>query len=643
MRTQLARQRAATTAVVVASAAVLAACNPSTPSASSSPSAGASPAVAYAAGDLLLSDGTANVRIGTRTVTFPSTVTDAVWSPDGSRIAYIDGDGNVATARPDGTGVLVLTEKKDGVTRSHPAWFSGSVLFTEKTAKAVNVMQTSANGHTDRWRDTAVYNGVLGSDSPESGNSSPSAMSNTGLFAGTGEIAFQHAGSKGPEVWVLDVNQREPWGLKAADGTEPAVSPDGKAVAYVAKNGQISVIANQDKAKPTQISFGAASPTHLTWTPDGKSIAYATKTGVESIAAKIPAGAKENKPQSVASTPGVPSFLPAAVDRVDRVTGADPVALSISASQARWPKVTEFMQTQDTRPAGSVVIASAAKPELALAAAQLTGAAHGPLLLTSGTTLDAAVKAELQRVLGKVKDAYGQPTIFVVGGTDVLSAQVDKDLKALHYQVQRVSGKDAAALAAAAATASVPAESAAAVAVVSSDDTAAIAEASTLEGVTVLYANGATLPDAAQKYLNKLYADGVVYPIGDKAQQAVAATWPGKNAKLKVKPLTGGSLATVVATTFTASPDVAVLVDPADQLTAAIAASLAHGFGSAVVPVSSGKVDADAQQWLQDSSASVDTVLLVGAVAQAGVDAQVGGWTAGPLGYATGENPVAKM
>jgi hypothetical protein len=52
------------------------------------PTGGATSADApLTAGALLISDGSDTVTIGGKAVKFPSTVTDAAWSPDGSRIA----------------------------------------------------------------------------------------------------------------------------------------------------------------------------------------------------------------------------------------------------------------------------------------------------------------------------------------------------------------------------------------------------------------------------------------------------------------------------------------------------------------------------------------------------------------------------
>src|SRR5262249_27261355 len=154
------------------------------------------------------------------------------------------------------------------------------------------------------------------------------------------ELAFERPGPAGEEVWVSDLNQRQPYQSKVADGSQPALSPDGTRVAFVDRGGDIEVLDTVTKdAKPVQISFGVAAPKGLTWTPDGR-IAYATATGVESVAATVAAGATGNPPTKLGSTPGVPTFMPAARDRVTRIAGTDPVEVSIAASQASWPTMT---------------------------------------------------------------------------------------------------------------------------------------------------------------------------------------------------------------------------------------------------------------------------------------------------------------
>src|SRR4051794_2688360 len=101
---------------------------PATPSAAASTPAGPR----YAAGTPLISDGSDTVTIGGTPVRFPTKVSEAAWSPDGSRVAFIDGAGDLATARPDGSSVVVLVRPDQGAKLSAPAWEGGTVVYTEQ-------------------------------------------------------------------------------------------------------------------------------------------------------------------------------------------------------------------------------------------------------------------------------------------------------------------------------------------------------------------------------------------------------------------------------------------------------------------------------------------------------------------------------
>src|SRR5262245_12215591 len=341
MRTHIVRRRLAHGAVVAASAALLAACgqHPGTNTSSDSGNGSIGSAPGYKVGLALISDGTNVVRVGDQKVTFPTTVTDAVFSPDGSRIAFVNGDGNIATARPDGKGLKVLTAKAAGVVRSRPTWSGTGLVFTERTGSGAALLKSvSSNGAGTFFDEPGEQDAYMGVDGDNGGGDKQLGSNASVAAAGPGkEAAFQRAGSKGPEVWVSDQNQREPYQSKLIDGSEPALSSDGMRVAFVDQSGQIKVVdAVKKNAAPVQITFGATTPTHLIWTSDGR-IAYSTTTGVESVAANVAAGATSNPPTSISATQGVVSFLPAPRDKITRIAGTDPVEVSIAASQAVWP------------------------------------------------------------------------------------------------------------------------------------------------------------------------------------------------------------------------------------------------------------------------------------------------------------------
>jgi hypothetical protein len=384
-------------------------------------------ATALTAGALLISDGSDTVTIAGQAVKFPSTVTDAAWSPDGSRIAYIDGDGNVATARPDGTDVLVLTTTDTAVVRSRPSWSRDWVYYAEKKNDGTStLMSVSLNG-CDR-------NGAPGGGQPwgmDTGNGTSYVdLSPSSAFTRKPQrLAFQHNEPSGPQIWINDTNQRNPYTHKVTQGSDPAISADGQRLAYVGPNGQIYLKGlTTESDVSVQITFGADHPTRLTWNPDGQHIAYETPSDIEQVGASP--GANANPATTLSPKPGVPAFLTAARNTLADITGADPVALSIAASQARWPSESTF-RYDPMGFVGSAGSATLATPDQALSAS-LVASNGGPLLFTSGTSLDPRTKAELQRIFGR-PGVYGFPTIDIVDNG--VSSSVVQQFKAMGYDI----------------------------------------------------------------------------------------------------------------------------------------------------------------------------------------------------------------
>jgi WD40-like Beta Propeller Repeat len=427
MRSLVVRQRLTRAAAVGASVVLLAAaCGKPGPGGTGEEPGGTEVGgliASLTAGALLVSDGTDQVRIGDQTVTFPTKVTDAAWSPDGSQIAFVDGDGNISASRIDGTGRRVLTKATSGVVRSRPSWSRDLIFFAEKRADGTSTLVAvpgngcPAAGLPADAKDWDMDTG----DGTSYVDLSPSAS----LGKGPSRVAFQHDEPNGSEVWFNDTHQRQPATYKVTKGSEPALLTDGSKLAFVGANGQIYVKAGT--TDPVQITFGADKPHRLSWTPDGKQIAYATGAGVEAVG--ISPGANSNPATKLSDKPGVPAFLPAQRDTVSRVNGADPIAVAIAASQVRWPGVSNFFPSQDSNPAYYVSLTT---PEAVTAdSAQQT---HGPNLLTAGNALDPRTAAELQRLFGRVGNG-GKPLVIIT--SDTVSANVERALKDLGYDTKR--------------------------------------------------------------------------------------------------------------------------------------------------------------------------------------------------------------
>lgn len=117
---------------------------------------------------------------------------------------------------------------------------------------------------------------------------------------------------------------------------------------------------------------------------------------------------------------------------VSRIAGSDRIQTAIEASAAAW-----FDAGSSEGPtAEAVVLTRYDEYADALGGAALAGAAVGPLLLTPPTSLNAAVKAEIDRVLG------GTGVVYALGGVTAVSAETEAALKSAGYTVVRLAGVD---------------------------------------------------------------------------------------------------------------------------------------------------------------------------------------------------------
>ncbi len=114
-----------------------------------------------------------------------------------------------------------------------------------------------------------------------------------------------------------------------------------------------------------------------------------------------------------------------------RIYGTDAIATSIEISDAEFPAAGS---------ASAAVLASSSDKSFsdALAGGPFAAYEHGPLLLTSGASvqsaLDTGTKSEIERVLPP------GATVYVLGGNLALSPAIDATLESLGYHVVREAG-----------------------------------------------------------------------------------------------------------------------------------------------------------------------------------------------------------
>jgi hypothetical protein len=587
------------------------------------------PAPVFTASVPTISDGTDKVVIGGVSVTFPSTVTDAAWSPDGTRLVYVDGDGNIATARPDGSGVLVLTQTKAGVKRAQPAFEDGGgeIVFSERGANGVwRLMSVSANGR-DIAADGTPGEALMDSIGDGVGDTAADAVYDASRVSFDGPfniLAYQHAGSAGPEIWVLDRNQRGPSGRKARDGAAPTLSPDGSKIAFVGGDGQLYTESLPIKASSTavKITVGIVGATHPVWSPDGTRIAFGTASDVESVSASAPAGGGGAPVKVESHSPGVPAYEPMTPTTVLRFSG-DPVADSITQSRAFYTTVsaTGTPHIPDGHAyAGDVTLVSTTDPA-ALTIARLA-VPRGPILFTEPGSLSQDTLAEIARALGpqpKTAGSGNQATVNIIGDTKAVSASIETQLKGLGYQTKRTADSNPIGEAAALTGLTLGHGYGGSVYVVSATDTPAILSLEALHtGNQILLTDNATMPAADQPIIDQLAFTGehpvTIFAVGGQAQAALDSSWPGKPADLRMTKVGGTDArlnALLVAKQFSDGPTEVALSATGSWQDALLAAANGPGMPLLFADPELG-LSASASDWLGQSAASVSTVVVYG-------------------------------
>jgi hypothetical protein len=604
---------------------------------------------------LVISDGSSRVLAGTQTITFPTTVTDATLSPDGSRIAFVDGDGNIATARLDGTDVVALTKPITNGVRSRPAWRGWQIVFSEKVGNGSGQLrQVSATGSLAAQ---FTFNGItrnmelsiLGAEAPPELGEAPDQDGSNRSTAGTApstaalagrrgsDMAFQRDGANGSEVYLSDINARWPFYEKVSDGAEPALSADSSKVAFV-KGGQIWVQqAFDEKVAPMQVTFDAKAPSHLVWSPDGAKLTFSTPSDVETVSATVSPGATSNPGTVAYQHPGVATYLGGSRDQLIRIDGSDPVASSIAASQTRWPANPDGQVQESDVFARQILITGTANAPLMLAGAQMVD--YGPILITTGAGLDPRTAAEITRLFGKPHRDY--QSITIVGDTHSVPSTVDAAIRKMGYAVSRVSATDPVAMA---VKANGKPSQANVVLVVDSHDTAAYASAISDLGAysqqTVLLTDGTKLPAQVRGFLNSLPSKVPVYGLGQAAQSALTS-WSSK--RWKPMGTDAASATTQLLGAFGGRTDTLVVTASANSGDVLAAIGLARAYGAPILAVGADGIDKDVASWIGKASGQISRIIVIDSNASVHDDVlkTVTDAVCGPFGPTTATNPEA--
>lgn len=305
---------------------------------------------------------------------------------------------------------------------------------------------------------------------------------------------------------------------------------------------------------------------------------------------------------------------PIPADRVDRTTGATRVQTAIELSREAFDR------------ADAAVLARSDLFPDALAASGLAGELDAPVLLTPTDGLDDAVGAELERL--------GVDRVYLMGGVQALSEQVERDLQARGMLRTRVGGAERFATAALVAEQVVasggPVEQAIVALGARPDgrdawpDALAAGNLAATARAPILLATPDQLPEPSTTALARLLDDDApVFVVGGERAVGSAPEQQLRDDGYAVARLAGADrYATAVAVVEEArqqGADVEPTVLASGQLfaDALVAGPAAHRLGGVMLLVHPDDLDASpaTRDFLGTNASAIDTALLVGGTA----------------------------
>ncbi|WP_435172390.1 hypothetical protein [Actinacidiphila sp. bgisy145] len=318
---------ALTAGLTAGAALLLSACGPDDPAAdgttttppagSGGPTVSAAPAGSgsrlngTAQGGLTISDGSRYVVMNGTRVDFGTLVRDLTWSPDGSRAAFVDGDGDLAVSNPDGSGRQVVAKNPGGQTWSHPTWQTRKADASSGMPGLDNLIFAVRSGGTTRLEAVPSSGGTpkpislneMASENPDplptTGNTWPNAGS---------EGAAVYANPDSGKVYIRDDNLRQQ-GSVLASGSEPAMTTDGNEDVVFVRSVDGHDHLFLEESTNSGPSFKDLTPdaatdyTEPAFSPDNRTIAARTPDGI----VELPADGS-GSPAKVSDYQGLPAF-----------------------------------------------------------------------------------------------------------------------------------------------------------------------------------------------------------------------------------------------------------------------------------------------------------------------------------------------
>ncbi|MFF4843702.1 cell wall-binding repeat-containing protein [Streptomyces collinus] len=543
------------------------------------------------------------VGVGSNTTFLFNGAKQPSWSPDGSRVAYVQtSSGRVMTRRYTGNAYVTLREASGIGAASDPTyWYNGnSVVYSASGRLRIAPSDGSLAGR------------ALFSTAEDGCDGQPSGAVNGLLaFTRTGDTC---ASAGTPAVWLYDA-EAHTFKRLATGAEHPAVSPDATKVAFVRSVSGVKQLftIGVDGTGLTQVTHGTEAVTTPSWSGSGTRIAYNTTVGGTSYTRVLDLATSEVTTPAYSKGTRDAAWQPTRRNSTARVWGADSNGTNIAGSKWTWNTVGQHVP--GLYDAKSAVLVNANSPSYALTATALGGKKWGPVLTTPSGSLSSATQTELKRVLKP------GATVYLVGNTDVLGSGVASKVASLGYTAKRLSGTSrySTSVAVAKSITSAPEY----VFIATGTDYHSALAASSAAGslgtsgkAVVVLNDGNTLTSSVKSYLNGLDPDEtMMIPVGGSAAYALTHTsfshWPSSWYYYPVKGEGHDGTAVALAKFWWRAPNIATLAN-IGSWRGGVTASSAMSTFAPLLWTTRDELSRVSQDYLIDQAAGINDVIAFG-------------------------------